>query len=190
MSLQEKAAEAKAKMDKQNPSNSPEKPAAERQRIPLNLPVQKLEVPEIPGYHLRWFRGSAQRIMQAERAGFVFVRPDEVQLNSVSLGGDANHSGNTDMGDRVSVVAGDIDDQGQAVRLYLMKQKMEHYLEDKKLLDERNDSVADALTAAFRNGAPVAGAAPGERPDDLGNRYVSRERQPKIPDLFRRKGRR
>lgn len=187
--LAEKAAAAKAEMDKQNPSNSPEKPAAERVRVPLHLPVQKLQVPEIPGYHLHWFRGSPQRIHQAERAGFVFVAPDEVALNSTLLGGDANHSGNTDMGSRVSIVSGDVDDSGQAVRLYLMKQKMEHYLEDRKMLEERNDSIADSLTESFRSGAPIANAAPGEARDDVDKRYVNRQRQPKVPDLFRRKAR-
>lgn len=187
-SLTEAAAAAKEKMQQQNPSNAPGKPAAEMKRIPLSLPVQKLEVPEIPGYHLHWFRGTSARIQQAQRAGFEFVKPEEVKLNNLALGGDASKSGNSDMGDRVSVVAGDIDDQGQAVRLYLMKQPMEYYLQDKALLQQRNDSIADAMTAAFRDGSAAQGAGlAGERQEDVANRYVARSRT-KIPELFRRKG--
>jgi len=186
-SLQEKAATAaKDLLSKGNPSISPEKPLEARKRIPMSLPVQKLEVPEIPGFHLHWMRGTAARLQQAERAGYVFVRPEEVALNNVSLGGDATKTGNSDMGTRVSVVAGDTDDSGNAVRLYLMKQPVEYYLEDRKILQDRNDSIADALTASYRQGT-VGGAAQGETQEDLGNRYVD-TRRTKMPELFRRKG--
>lgn len=187
-SLEETAAKAKDALTKSNPSNSPVKPTEARKRIPMSLPVQKLEVPEIPGFHLHWFRGTAARIQQAERAGFLFVRTDEVSINNLSLGGDATKTGNSDMGDRVSVTAGDTDDQGQAVRLYLMKQPSEYYLEDRKILQDRNDSIADALTASFKQGVPVGPRAEGEQSDDVAARYVDRKRS-KVPDLFRRKGR-
>lgn len=182
---QEKAAAAADHISKQNPSNSPERPQAEMKRIPLSVPVLKLQVPEIPGFHLHWFRGTSARVQQAQRAGYVFVHPSEVQLNDVAIGGDGKRGGNTDLGDRVSVVAGDMDDQGQAIRLYLMKQPMEMHLEDDKILQDRNASVADALTAAYRNGM-VGGAAPGEGADDLAARYVNPTRS-RVPDLFRRK---
>lgn len=185
--LSERAAANAAKL---NPANSVERPVAERKRVPMTLPVLKLEVPEIPGYHLHWMEGTMQRIGQAERAGYEFVDESEVQINNSLLGGDATKSGNTDMGSRVSVIAGkEIGGDGQPVRLYLMKQKQEWYEEDQKILERRNTSIAETLTASFRRGQ-VGGRAEGETDEDLGRRYVNPVRT-KVPDFFtpkRRKG--
>lgn len=170
----------------QNPSERPGKSAEDRRRIPISVPQRKLEVPEIPGYKLRWFRGTPQRLAQAERAGFEFVSPEEIQLNDLSLGGDATRSGNTDMGTRVSIVEGsEVDGGGNAVRLYLMKQREELWKEDEAIGQERNDSVAEALTAAYRQGT-VGGQAPGEQSVDAQSRYVDTKRT-RMPDLFRKK---
>lgn len=185
--LQEKAAAASAKMQGQNPSVSPEKPRGERKRVPMTLPVQKLEVPEIPGYHLHWMRGTAARIAQAQNAGYEFVHPDEVGVNNALLGGDASTSGNTDMGSRVSIAEGSDMESGQPVRLYLMKQKMEDFLEDQSLLQQRNDSIADSLTAAYRTGQ-VGGRGEGETIADASQRYVDPKRT-KLPEMFNRKRR-
>ena len=186
--LSQKAAEAKAKMEQSNPSAVPGKSSGDRQRIPLSVPQRKLEVPEIPGFKLRWFRGTPQRLAQAERAGFVFVRPEEVQLNNVVIGGDATKSGNSDMGDRVSVIeGGETDGSGNAVSLYLMKQSEEHWREDQDIIEKRNDSVADALTAAYQQGQ-VGGISPGETSQDAQLRYVDPKRS-RVPELFKRKNR-
>lgn len=182
---QEKQAKAEQSMASQNPTVRQEKPASDRQRIPMSVPTRKLEVPEIPGYYTKWIRGTAGRLAQADRAGFTFVHPDEVKLNNVSLGGDAKKDGNTDMGGRVSVVEGSaVGDDGQAIRLYLMKQKREHYLEDQELLQQRNDSIAHALTAGS-----IGKGQGGETAEDAGNRYVDRSRT-KIPEFFKKKTRR
>lgn len=183
--LQEKAAQAADKMQKENPAATPEKGF---KRIPLSVPQRKLEVPEIPGYHCRWFRGTQTRIAQALQAGYEYVAPEEVKLNNLSLGGDASKTGNTDMGSRVSVVEGGETEGGQAVRLYLMKQKLEYKHEDDAVLAKRNDSVVAALTTGFRQGTLGAeGArAQGETEEDFAQRYVDKKRS-KIPDLFRRK---
>jgi hypothetical protein len=184
--LSQKATEAAAKLQSSNPSVVPGKPAAERKRIPLSVPTRKLEVPEIPGYYLRWLRGTPQRLAQAERAGFEFVHPDEVQLNNVVIGGDASKDGNSDLGARVSLVEGsEIGEDNQAVRIYLMKQKMEHHLEDQEISQKRNESVADALTASFRQGT-VGGQAPGEQAADVAARYVDKTRT-RLPEFFRKK---
>jgi hypothetical protein len=184
--IAEKAAEARQHMDKQNPTVAPGKTEAERRRIPLSVPQRKLEVPDIPGYHLRWFRGTPQRLAQAERAGFVHVTEDEIGLNPVSLGGDATKAGNSDMGSNVSVIEGsEVDGSGQAVRMYLMKQKMEYKLEDDAIIQKRNDSVVDALTGQYAQGA-VGGQQPGESAEDFSTRYVDKKRA-RIPELFRRK---
>lgn len=173
------------RLSRQNPAERPAKDPAERRRVPFTTPIRKLEVPELPGYHLRWVLGTPQRIGQALQAGYEFVSPDEVQLNNSLLGDDPLRSGNTDLGSRVSVVAGGVDETGQALRLYLMKQKLEFYLEDQAVLDRRNAAIADALLASFTQGT-VGGPAPGETAQDMAARYVDRSRT-RIPDLFRRK---
>jgi len=184
-SLEQAAATAKQKMTEQNPTVAPGKTRAERKRIPLSVPTRKLEVPAIPGYHLRWMRGTAQRLLQAENAGFVFVTPEEVELNSTLLGGDAAHNGNTDLGSRVSVAEGGEVEGGQAVRLYLMKQPMEYYLEDRGILQDRNDQIASTLNAQFQRGV-VGGTADGETAEDAQKRYVDTQRT-RRPELFRKK---
>ena len=185
--LSQKAAEAREHLEKQNPTAAPGKSPAARKRIPLSVPQRKLETPDIPGYYLRWFRGTPQRLAQAERAGFEFVRPEEVDMPDISLGGDASRTGNSDMGARVSVLEGsEIDSGGQAVRMYLMKQKMEYRIEDNAISQATNDRVVDALTASFRHGQ-VGGRAEGETAEDAATRYVD-PRRTRLPDLFRKKG--
>lgn len=181
--------DAKANLQKSNPSVATgQAPAVARKRIPLSTPQRKLEVPEIPGFYLRWFRGTPARIAQAENAGFVFVTQDEVKLNSLSLGGDATKDGNTDMGSRVSVVEGsEVDGGGNAVRLYLMKQPIEFKKEDDAAVQQRNDETVATLTAQFKQGT-VGGIDKGETPEDAALRYVgSRAR---VPELFRKGKRR
>lgn len=184
--LSERAAQNAAKL---NPANALGRPAEDRKRVPMTFPVLKLEVPEIPGYHLHWMEGTAQRLTQAEKAGYEFVDESEVQVNETRLGGDASKSGNTDLGTRVSTVAGkEVGGDGQPIRLYLMKQRQEWYEEDQKILEKRNTSIAETLTASFRRGV-VGGPAAGETSEDVGQRYVNPVRT-KIPDLFTPKKRR
>jgi len=184
--LAERAADAKAKLEAQNPANPAGATPAERKRIPLSVPQRKLEIPEIPGYYLHWFKGTAARLQQAERAGFEYVSEDEVQLNSVGIGGDASKTGNTDLGSRVSIVeGGELDGSGNAVRMYLMKQKLEYHYEDQAIIEKRNDSVAEALTTSYAQGQ-VGGRVEGETAIDSCLRYVDPKRS-KVPDLFRKK---
>lgn len=153
---------------------------SERKRIPMSVPVQRLEVPDLAGYHLHWFRDTAERIQRALDAGYEFVEEREVQLNSVTLGGDSAQSGNTDMGSRVSVVSGEgAASEGQAGRLVLMKIKQEWYEEDQKLVDERNSKVADSLCGGLIGSDKDAAG-------DTQHRYLDKTRT-RIPDLFKRK---
>ena len=150
---------------------------AERKRIPMSVPVQKLEAPDIPGYHLHWFIGTADRIQRALDGGYEFVDERETQVNNVGLGGDSTASGNTDMGSRVSVVAGtELGRDGQPIRLILMKIKQEWYEEDQKLVVDRNEKVATALRGGLLG-------TENDAPGDSVHRYVDRSRT-KIPDLF------
>lgn len=181
--LAEKAAAAKAAQGV-NPANKAGSEAqVKRARIPMSLPTLKTEVPDLPGYHLHWMSGTPQRLAQAQRAGYEFVQMEEIQLANVPLGGDALDQGSTDMGGRVSIVAGGVGEDGQASRLYLMKLKEEFWLEDQSRLQARNDSIADALTAGL-----TGAGAQGESADDVQRRYVDRSRTV-IPDLFKRKTR-
>jgi len=110
---------------------------AERKRIPMSVPVQKLSAPDIPGYHLHWFNGTPERIQRARDGGYEFVDSTELQLNNASIGGDSTQSGNTDMGSQVSIVSGDeVGRDGQPSRLILMKIKQEWYEEDQKLVEQ------------------------------------------------------
>ncbi len=167
---------------KLNPASAAGKDSAERKRIPMSVPVQKLEAPEIPGYHLHWFMANPERLQRAIDGGYEFVDEKEMQINSVGLGGDTTRSGNTDMGSRVSVVSGqELGKDGQPTRLVLMKIRQEWYEEDQKLVDDRNAKVAEALSGG-------AIGAEKEKAGDSVHRYVDRSRTA-IPDLFKPKRR-
>ena len=101
-----------------------------------------------------------------------------MRLIQGGLGSISTHSGNTDLGSQVSVASG-TDEDGNPVRMILMKIKLEWYNEDQLLVDKRNQSVADALV-----GGQIAGDK--ENPSDSTNfRYVGS--RTKIPDMFRNK---
>jgi hypothetical protein len=164
-------------IEKLNPANVGGKPDAERKRIPMSVPVQRLEAPEIPGFHLHWFNGTPERIQRALDGGYEFVDEREMKINNVSLGGESTRSGNTDMGSRVSVVSGqEVGKDGQPTRLILMKIKQEWYEEDQKLVMARNEQVA----AALRGG--LIGSE-NDQAGDTAMRYVDKSRT-RIPDLF------
>lgn len=163
-----------------NPATRPEGTAAERRRIPMSVPVQRLAAPDIPGYHLHWFNGSPERIQRAIEGGYEYVNARDIKTNNASLGGDSTASGNTDMGSQVSVVSGEeLDKAGQPERLILMKIKQEWYEEDQKLVDQRNEHVA----------ASLRGGLLGAEKDQAGDtplRYIDKARTA-IPDLFKPK---
>jgi hypothetical protein len=150
---------------------------AERKRIPMSVQVQRLEAQEIPGYHLHWFTGDSARIARAQAAGYEFVGADELSINSVGIGTDSIHSGNTDMGSRVSIVSGqEVGKDGQPMRLVLMKIKLELYEEDQSLVEAQNEKVA----------ASIRGGYIGSEKDAQGDRqhrYVD-EKRTNIPNLF------
>lgn len=151
-----------------NPAERPGRTSAERQRIPMSVPVQRLSVPKIPGYHLHWFRGTPDRILRAQQAGYEFVESHEVQLNSTLLGSDSAESGNMSLGDRVMVAAGsEVTVDNQPVQMVLMKLKEEFWHHDQMLLEDRNEEIAETI----RGGKVAAGQA-GENPYDVTQRYT------------------
>jgi hypothetical protein len=165
-----------------NPANTEQKTLAERKRIPMSVPVQRLEAPDVPGYHLHWFNGTPERIQRAIDGGYEFVDERDMQLNSVGLGNESTHSGNTDMGSRVSVISGqEVGRDGQPIRLILMKIRQEWYEEDQKLVDDRNELVA----ASLRGGTI---GSEKDQANDTNHRYVDKSRTA-IPDFFKPKRR-
>lgn len=165
-----------------NPANTEQKTLAERKRIPMSVPVQRLEAPDIPGYHLHWFNGTPERIQRAVDGGYEFVDERDMRLNSVGLGNESTHSGNTDMGSRVSVISGqEVGRDGQPIRLILMKIRQEWYEEDQKLVDDRNELVA----ASLRGGTI---GSEKDQANDTNHRYVDKSRTA-IPDFFKPKRR-
>lgn len=140
-------------------------------RIPMSVPQRHLEAPEIPGYHLHWFLQS--RVPRALQAGYTFVDPDETDLPNFDLAGDAQHSGSSDLGSRVSVpaaVGGDSDE-----RLFLMKLPMELWEQDQAALLARSEQTA----AALRGGDP-GGANPG----DQSHNYIPEHMRRDMKNLF------
>lgn len=150
---------------KANPASPTPAVAAERRRrIPMSVPTRKLEVPEIPGYYLYWFR--EQNIPRALEAGYEYVTRKEVALNPTDVGSSRRMDGNTDLGDNVTLVSG-VNEQGAAQQAVLMKLKQEFRDEDQKMIDARNEAI---LAAIFR-GESVA--KPGEAlPTGGDNRYL------------------
>lgn len=147
---------------KVNPANTPETRVTEATRIPMSLPQAKLAVPDIPGYHLHWFVGA--NVARAIKGGYQFVAPDEVDVQNTGLADDVSKNGSSDLGTRVSVIAGGIaEGDTQPQRLYLMKIRQEWWQQDQKVLEQRNEGIARAL----RSG--IVGA---ENDPDKGLRYM------------------
>lgn len=160
-----------------NPANAPEKRVTERNRIPMNLPQLKLGVPEIPGFYLYWHLG--QNIPRALKAGYEFVDAEEVELANSGLADDANKQGNSDLGSRVSTIAGGlIEGTPEPQRLYLMKIRNEWHEADAKGLEAVNERIASAI----RGGRSAPGQdAPGETHQDKLQRYLKKGQDLFIP---------
>ena len=163
-----------------NPGTAAGSTVAERKRIPMSVPVQKLETAELPGYHLHWFNGDAARLQRALDGGYEFVDEREMKINSVSLGGNSAVSGSTDMGSRVSIVSGqEVGKDGQPARLILMKIKQEWWDEDQARVEARNTQIRDSLIGGMIG-------AENDRSGDAQHRYVDKART-QIPDFFKPK---
>jgi hypothetical protein len=152
--LQGKAAE----LSKANPAEVPAR-RADTARVSMSLPYRKLEVPAIPGFVCYWFKGTPDRLARAQQAGYTFVERDEIGLAASGVANDAASDGNTDMGSRVSVSAGD---NSEGLRLYLMKIPQELFDEDQRLYDAGQERVLDQLR----------GKGLSEPGGDNSNRYV------------------
>ena len=165
--------------DKMSPANERQRGTEARTRIPMSVPQQRLVVPEISGFHLHWMRGTAERIQQALNAGYEFVNDDEVDTVGLGVANDAGQSGNSDLGTRVSLLAGgESGPDGQPIRLYLMKIKNEWWAEDQSRMEDRNEQVARTLRG---------GDAGEANPHGKDHRYVPDVHRKSMADLFTRK---
>jgi hypothetical protein len=161
--------------EKANPANAPlELPKGYR---PMTTQQLRLEVPERPGWHRRWFRGNPGRLARAQQAGYRFVDEKDCDVNNHDLAGDSTAAGSTDLGSRVSVISGESGQGGQPTRMYLMECPMELYEHGRSILEQRNDQVAAAL-----RGGTVGAGSQGESQKDVQNRYVMKNT--KSPSLL------
>lgn len=135
--------------DATNPANSleqrQEKFSEKRKRVSMNTARRRLETPELPGYYLHWVSGEPDRIAKAIRAEYTFVQKDELPGYTLELGDQTGITGSADMGSSISVLAGGSANDGQALRLYLMKLPAELREEDMKQRDEEGQQVIDTL---------------------------------------------
>lgn len=152
-----------------NPGGQTAKTPAERKRIPFSAPSRRLEVADIPGYHLFWPLES--QVPRALQAGYEFVDSKEVSLNNRDVAGDATITGNADLGSRVRVFAG-TGSNGQPEYHVLMKIREEWYREEQQMLERKNQQVMDAI---YRTKEGLATSE--DRPGDKGTKYVKTAQQ-------------
>lgn len=126
-------------MEKRGPGRPPR---VERKRgRPMSIPMQKMEVPENPGFHRHWLNDVGGRIQQALESGYTYVEKVNVELNEVGV-----TPGNTDLGSKVSMYVG-TDEQGKPLKAYLMEIKQEWYDEDQEIIAQQANRVDEALKA-------------------------------------------
>lgn len=100
-------------------------------RVSMSIPTMKMAVPSLDGYRLHWF--AEENVPRALDAYYEFVDPKEVTLNQFGVGANPLLSGNTDLGTRVSIIGSLDGPKGGPQRAYLMKLKMEYFLEDEEI---------------------------------------------------------
>jgi hypothetical protein len=103
---------------------------------------QRLKVPDMPGYRLYWFKDD--NVPKALAAYYEPVKDHEINVPHNSIGSSEDVSGNTDLGTNVSMIAGS-NAAGQPVRLNLMKLPLQYYKEDQQKVEQRNQSVMEAI---------------------------------------------
>ena len=97
-----------------------------------------------PGFYPRWFNDKGARLAQFRNKGWDFVPPDP----RICVGDPVPGGGNTDLGNRISVIAGadSTKDEG-AFRMVLMMIPEENWKKRKKQKQEANDEIDRAVNA-------------------------------------------
>ena len=127
---------------------------------PMSVGMRRLEVPDRDGWHRHWFRGNPGNLAKARQAGYVFVNPEDIELNDFDLAGNGESTG-TDLGTRVSVSSGD-----GSERLYLMECPERLYQYAQSLHMEIVHQTAESL-----KGGMVGKGKSGETSEDVQQRY-------------------
>src|SRR6185369_6197340 len=98
-------------------SNPTETAAVRTSRPPrrsMSTARQRFQTPEIPGWHLHWFK--EDNVPLAIDAYYEFVDRNEVSMNQLNVALEGKSTG-TDLGSRVSLIA-DKTESGTPVRAY------------------------------------------------------------------------
>lgn len=142
-----------------NVANQTEPRVTEATRVPLSTPHARLAAAEIPGYHTHWFVG--KNVPAALKAGYEFVESDESTPNQKGVANAMVESGSSDMGTRISVLAGGtVEGSSDPERLYLMKLRQEWRDKDVKALEGLNERIAQAIRGGNTPGPDGRGSDP------------------------------
>lgn len=150
------------------PAVEQKKDVAKRKRIPMSVPTQRLQVPELPGFHLHWFRES--NVARAMQAAYEFVNDDEVLVTSRSVAANSELTGNTDLGTRIRVHSGQTENNHPEY-LVLMKLPLEFWNEDRAAFDA---AAAQKLKGIFVDEEIQDPAEQVLSGDDRALRYVKK----------------
>lgn len=118
-------------------------------RLKLQLSKEEQKAFEVRGMVPHWFNDQDGRVEQALSAGYTFVKPEFAR----SLGHNAIHEGNTDVGAKVSKIV--TKGKDLVMRAYLMEIKKEFYDEDQLTKHNINMKVDEALALGGKGGADV-----------------------------------
>lgn len=159
--------ENEANHQPQNPGQDPIQAKRDKsKRIPMSVPQLKLEVPEIPGWHLYW--AAESNLPRFFQGGYELVYDREIHLNQTGIGSQHSISGNMDMGTRVAIAAG-VKENGDTEYLVLVKIEEEYFREDQGKIEALNRRI---LRAIFKERKPIDQGGQGNNPGDTQQRYV------------------
>ena len=113
----------------------------------LKVPDEYVKRMEAAGWHLHIFNDEPGRIDQALTGGYEFVTSEEIGSAVTGV-----VSRDSTLDDKVSYLAG-VTEKGEGLTAYLMKIRMEDWLEDQAQAQKRNDYV-DQRIKAGKNAAP------------------------------------
>jgi len=124
-------------------------------RVPFSGPRKKLDViwadkKSAEAYVARWVNDQGNRIQDALAAGYDFVLQEEI----AGVGVSDVHSGNTDIGSRVSRVVGRTN-TNDSIRAYLMKIEKGFYDEDQLAKESHNQLTDHSVRAGTVGGAMI-----------------------------------
>ena len=171
--------------EKSNPAvpsiTTAEKPKEVRKRIPMSVPIRKLEVPEREGWHRYWFIGN--NVPRAIQGGYKHVHTHEIPINQHNPANDPSVTGSQGLGSLVEITDG-LDEHGKSTTLYLMEIEMEFWLEDQKILEKRNANIMQSI---FR-GEQIMGTE-SLSPEEKSLMYVDPDKTRASTPLFKRRPR-